>query len=487
MSGWFSLVAGFFTGAVLGALAAHFRSQSRHHAYCTERESERAALAERLSGAQARLEELSAAGAERESALEARQRELVELKSAQAELTERLAQERKAAQEKLALLNEAQSALADAFKGLSADALKSNNQAFIDLAQATLAKFQESARGDLEARQKAVDELVRPLRDSLEKVDGKLGEIEKSRIEAYSALNEQLKGLVETHLPMLRSETANLVKALRQPTVRGRWGEIQLKRVVEMAGMVDHCDFLEQENRTTEDGRLRPDLIVRLPGGKSIVVDAKAPVTAYLEAAETEDEVVQRERLADHARQVRDHMVKLGRKAYWEQFDPTPEFVVLFLPGEMFFSAALQQDPGLIEFGVNERVIPATPTTLIALLRAVAYGWRQEALAKNAQEVADLGRQLYERIAKLGEHWANVGDKLGRAVDAYNGATSTLESRVLVSARRLRDLKAAPEDAEIEVIGSLDRTPRAVQATELLAPAAEAIQEGPSDAEEADG
>ncbi len=381
---------------------------------------------------------------------------------------ERLAAERRAAEEKLRLLEEARTALSDAFKALSAEALQSNNQSFLDLAKATLEKFQEGARSDLEARRKAVDELVKPLRESLEKVDGKLGELEKARVSAYAALSEQLKSLVDTHLPMLRNETANLVKALRQPTVRGRWGEIQLKRVVEMAGMLEYCDFVEQESRATEEGRLRPDLIVRLPGGKQIVVDSKAPVEAYLRAVEAGDDETRQMYLADHARQVRDHMTALGRKAYWGQFDPTPEFVVLFLPGEMFFSAALQQDPGLIEFGVNERVIPATPTTLIALLRAVAYGWRQEALARNAQEVADLGRQLYERIAKLAEHWANVGDKLGKAVDAYNSATSTLETRVLVSARRLRDLKAAPEGVEIEAIEPIERAPRALQAPELL-------------------
>jgi DNA recombination protein RmuC len=395
-------------------------------------------------------------------------RQLAERGAKLVEVETRSVEERKAADEKLTLVRQAETALSDAFKSLSADALKSNNQSFLELARATLEKFQEGAKGELEARQKAVDELVRPLRESLAQVDGKLGEIEKARLSAYSALHEQMKGLIETHLPLLRSETSNLVKALRQPTVRGRWGEIQLKRVVEMAGMLDHCDFVEQENVTTEEGRLRPDLIVKLPGGKRIVVDAKAAVTAYLDAAEAADEETQRARLADHARQVRAHMAALGRKAYWEQFDPTPELVVMFLPGEMFFSAALQQDPALIEFGVNEKVIPATPTTLIALLRAVAYGWRQEALAQNAQEVAELGRQLYERIAVLAGHWSEVGRRLDQAVEHYNKSVVTLEQRVLVSARRLRDLKAAPEDREIEVIEPVERTAHALQAAALV-------------------
>jgi DNA recombination protein RmuC len=387
-----------------------------------------------------------------------------------AELETRMIEERKASQDKLALLDDAQRKLSDAFKVLSSEALKSNNQSFLELAKTTLEKFQEGARNDLDNRQKAVDELVKPIRESLQKVDGKIGEIEKVRLSAYAELSTQVKGLIETHLPMLRNETANLVKALRQPAARGRWGEIQLRRVVEMAGMVNYCDFLEQESRSTEDGKLRPDLIVKLPGGKQIVVDAKAAVNAYLDATEAKDEETQRLQLANHARQVRDHMVSLGRKGYWEQFDPTPELVVMFLPGEMFFSAALQQDPGLIEFGVNEKVIPATPTTLIALLRAVAYGWRQEALAKNAQEVADLGRQLYERIAKLGEHWSTVGDRLGKAVDAYNNATATLESRVLVSARRLKDLEAGSENIDIPPLDPVERTTRAIQAPEILLP-----------------
>jgi DNA recombination protein RmuC len=388
--------------------------------------------------------------------------------------------ERKAAEEKLTLLNDARAKLGDAFNALSAEALKSNNQAFIDLARAQLGEFQSGAKSELEAREKAVAELVRPLRESLEKVDGKLGDLERSRIAAYSALNEQLRSLVETHLPALHGETANLVRALRQPVVRGRWGEIQLKRVVEMADMLAHCDFNEQVSRQTEDGRLIPDLIVRLPGGKSIVVDAKAPISAYLNALEAGDEAAQLACLADHARQVREHIVALGRKAYWEQFDPTPEFVVLFLPGEAFFSAALQQDPSLIEFGVKERVIPATPTTLIALLRAVAYGWRQEALAANARDVAALGKQLYERIATLVSHWSDLGKRLDRAVEAYNSSVATLESRVLVSARRLRDLKAAPEGVELEPIEPVERATRALQSSEVLPLGAAAIPKTPS-------
>lgn len=428
-------------------------------------ESQRRAIAEANA---ARVPAMEIAISERDAAL-------FDLKAAHAALEARYDAECRAGERQLASLEDARNKLSDAFKALSSDALKSNNQAFLELARTAMESFQQGARGELEAKQKAVDQLVQPLRESLQRVDVKLGEMEKTRVSAYSELNAQLRNLVETHLPQLHSETASLVKALRQPIVRGRWGEIQLRRVVEMAGMLDHCDFVEQETRTTEEGRVRPDLIIRLPGGKQIVVDSKAPVDAYLHAAESQDESVQRQHLADHARQVRAHIAALGRKAYFEQFDPTPEFVVLFLPGEMFFSAALQQDPALIEYGVSEKVIPATPTTLIALLRAVAYGWRQEALAKNAQEVADLGKELYGRIAKLGEHWISVGDRLGKAVDAYNSATSTLETRVLVSARRFRDLKAAPEGVEVEVPAQVERVPRQVQGVEMVA-ANESIQ-----------
>jgi DNA recombination protein RmuC len=381
-----------------------------------------------------------------------------QLVSAKVKLETTVALERKTNEEKVALLSQMTEELRDSFQALSADALKSNNQAFLQLANTTLQKFQSEARGDLELRQQAVENLVAPIGESLKKVDEQIRQMESTRDRAYGDLTSQISSLITTQ-ERLQSETGNLVKALRSPTVRGRWGEIQLKRVVEIAGMLPYCDFVEQETVTTSAGRFRPDLIVRLPGGKNVVVDAKTPLLAYLEAVEATDDEFRRQKLIDHANQVRTHMVQLSSKLYQEQFEPTPEFVVMFLPGETFFSAALEQDPALIERGVVQKVIPASPTTLIALLKAVAYGWNQEKLARNAQEISALGKELHDRLRLLGVHVENVGKGLDRAVESYNKAVGSLESRVMVSARKFVEL-GAPVTEEIAELNPIETTTR---------------------------
>ncbi len=381
-----------------------------------------------------------------------------------AELRTQIDAERGALARLRAELDEARQELADAFKALSGEALKSNNEAFLELARASFETLQAEAKSELARRHQAIEEAVRPLQEALQRYEEQLRLLERSRQSAYGGLDQHLKLLAESH-QRLQQETGNLVKALRSPVVRGRWGELTLKRVVELAGMVEHCDFVEQESVETDEGRQRPDLLVQLPNGHQIVVDAKAVLAAYLEAHEAADEAQQRAALRRHAAQVRSRIEQLGAKAYWAQFPQAPEFVVLFLPGEQFLGAAIEQDPTLIEDGFARGVVLATPTTLIALLRAVAYGWRQERLSRHAEQAGRLGKELFERMAVLAEHLAEIGQALSKSVQAYNRAVGSLEARVLPAARKFKELGIAT-DKDLPPLEPIESSPRHAPALE---------------------
>ncbi|MBI4874917.1 MAG: DNA recombination protein RmuC [Acidobacteria bacterium] len=438
-------------GALFGGVVSWlvFRGDARH-AFTqarAENESERAQLIERVVS---RDEQIAALKAERAARVAELQAEIEErgllvvqlqegnsrLNAEKAEVEARAAAVSQATEEKLALLRQTQEEMKTGFQALTGEALKSNNQAFLELAQATMA----------------------PVRESLGKFDEQMREVEKAREGAYAGLSKQVEALLNEQ-SRLRAETGNLVKALRAPQVRGRWGEIQLRRVVEMAGMVNYCDFSEQEPLEGEEGLFRPDMIVKLPNDRQIVVDSKVSLSAYLEALDAPDEDTRTQKLKDHAGQVRTHLMRLGGKKYWSRLPQTPEFVVAFLPGETFFSAALDQDPGLIEFGVDQKVILATPTTLIALLKSVAYGWQQKTLAASAEAISRLGRELFERLGVFRNHFQKVGEGLDRAVRCYNDAAGSLEARVLVSARRFEEL-GGPAAADLKVAEPVAATVR---------------------------
>ncbi|HZP02503.1 MAG TPA: DNA recombination protein RmuC [Terriglobia bacterium] len=454
MNPWLML----FIGLIVGAAVAWFLASSRGKARLLEArlesegkiQAQERTIHEVRSQVESLRESLTGLGERLKTESELRVAAETRLTEAQANL-----------EEQKKLFDDARQKLAETFQALSAEALKSNNQAFVALARSTFETIQAQAQGELESRRKAIDALVVPLKESLDRYEKQILEMEKARQNAYGALDEQLRSLAAVN-QQLQKDTGSLATALRGgPQVRGRWGEMTLRRVAELAGMSEHCDFTEQETLLTEGGRLRPDLIVKLPGDRRIAVDAKVPLQAFLDAtaATTDDE--RRAHLSRHARLVRAHMNQLGARNYWEQFDPAPEIVVLFLPGESFFSAALDQDRTLIEDGMEKRVVLATPTTLIALLRAVAFGWRQEQVARNAQAVSNLGKELYDRLKSFVSHVEAMGGALAKAVDTYNKAVGSLEGRVLPSVRKFKELGVATGE-DIPEIEPIDEAPRAV-------------------------
>ncbi len=458
MNQWILFIAGTAVGGLIGWLLARVRQNSALSALQIEGEAKTRA-AETMAG------ELRSQVAELQSKLEASGQQARDESNLRVAAETKLAGTQANLEDQKRLLEEARVKLADAFQALSAEALKSNNQAFITLARSTFETVQTQAKGDLETREQAIKGLVNPLIETLKRYETQIQEMEKARQSAYGSLEEQLRNLATVN-QQLQKETGTLANTLKGgPAVRGRWGEMTLRRVAELAGMSEHCDFTEQESFESDAGRQRPDMIVRLPNGRDIAVDAKAPLQAFLDAATAPTEEERAEKLARHAQLVRNRMKELSAKAYWDQFNPAPEIVVLFLPGESFFSAALEQDRTLLEDGMQKHVVIATPTTLIALLRAVAFGWRQERIARNAQAVSDLGKDLYDRMRTFLTHFEGVGSSLKRATENYNRAVGSLESRVLPSVRKFKDLGAATGDAVAE-LEPLDETTRELSAPE---------------------
>lgn len=471
------LIAGFGIGWVLSTVSGRRLSADASDAQRTALTTQQTLFSEtakRLGEAQAGLQRV------RED-LDVVRAENARLREDNVKVRTELTHQQQTVPEKLALLEQAQGGMTNVFGTLASAALRNSTEEFLKLAEQKLTNIQQSALGDLTQRQQTFDELVRPIRDSLAQVDRKLGDVEQNRVQTGASIGALLQELSQQH-SRLRGETENLVRALRTPMVRGRWGEMQLRRVVELAGLLEQADFEEQPTVMGESGRLRPDLIVRLPAGRSIVVDAKVPLEAYLDAIDTADDTQRRTRMRDHARQVREHIVKLSAKSYWDQFQPSPELVVMFLGAEAIYHAALQEDPELIEFGASRRVLLAGPMSLIGVLSAVAQGWRHERLTESAEEIRRLGKELYERVGKMTEHLDTLRMRLDGTVRAFNDTVGSYEGRVLVTARRFKEL-GATSGADIEPLQALDSIPRVLQSANLLGLPEDAIVDGEVDGE----
>ncbi len=446
-------------GAVVGAVIAGQIGRSRHAARYRILRAESDRIVVHETERRARAEEQAARAGE----LEHRNRELQEhaaALAAQAAATEARAESAARQHEhERQMIEQMTVQLQNTFQALSSKALESNNEQFMQLAKAAFEQFQVTAQGDLSKRQAAIELLVKPMQQTLQNVERQFTQIEQSRVAHHATLVQQIQALEGT--------ASTLATALRSPKARGRWGEMQLRRVVELAGMVDHCDFQEQASTHADGARLQPDLVVNMVGGKHIVIDAKTPMDSYLKAVEAADEQTRNELLRDHAARVRTHVVELSRKEYWKQFAHTPEFVVLFLPGENLFGAALDHEPDLIAFASAKRVVIATPTTLIATLWAIAHGWREQAITDNALRIRDLGREMYERAAVVAEQWSKVGRHLDKAVGSYNQSVASMESRFLVSARKMVALEVR-SDKQIDEIVPVDESTRDLTAAEFV-------------------
>jgi DNA recombination protein RmuC len=456
------LILGLAAGAALG-LAVGFLLRTNQ---VTAARTAEARLADALGQNQALMGDLQGL----RSQMADQQQRLNALQGDAARLSTELDHERRAAEERSAAFDETRLQLTGEFARLSTLALQRNNEQFLQLADTKLNETRQAAEGELSKRQEAIEQLLKPIGEQLGKYEAGMQRLEVERQRAYTTLTEQMKHLSTSH-DQLQKETRNLVTALRSPQTRGRWGELQLRRVVEMAGMLEHCDFDEQVTSDADGTRMRPDMVVHLPGNKNVAVDAKVPMQAFLDANEADDETVRRTCLASHGRQMKAHVDALSKKEYWKRVDPSPEFVVAFIPGDPLLTAALEHEPGLMEYAVANHVLLATPTSLIALLRAVAYGWQQDALAENAREVQLLGAELYQRLSVLGDHVSNVGKGLNGAVAAYNKAVGSLEGRVLVTARRFVEMGVVGAgEKELPHPPSVDATTRALQSPELSPP-----------------